>query len=119
LEGKAVNITDTSLAGIQRLCEKFSFSDCAAKPAEFRPLIGSKEAEDADARGRIAALEEKAKQHDGAIAVLQNKFTQLSTDFGRFAGEVSALPSAIAGMRALFGEVSALKAQIAEQLSTR
>jgi hypothetical protein len=78
-----------------------------------------KETENADIRGRTAALKEKTKQHDGAIAVLQKKFTQLSEDFGRFAGEVSALLSVTAGMQTLFGEVSALKAQIAEQLSTR
>jgi hypothetical protein len=46
-----------------------------------------KETKNADARGRIATLEENAKQHDGAVAVLQNKFTQLSTDFGRFTGK--------------------------------
>jgi hypothetical protein len=72
-----------------------------------------------DARGRLARLEEKAKQQDGPIAVLQNKFTQLSTDFGCFAGEVSAPPSAPAGMQTLIGEVCTEKAQIAKQLSTR
>jgi hypothetical protein len=47
-----------------------------------------KEIEEANARGRLAVIEEKAKQHDNAIAVLQNKFKQLSTDFECFAGEV-------------------------------
>jgi hypothetical protein len=40
-------------------------------------------------------------------------------DFGLFSGEVSTLPSATVEMRTLFGEVSALEAQIAEQPSTR
>jgi hypothetical protein len=56
-----------------------------------------KEIEKSDARGRIAGLEEKAKRHDRAIAVLHNKFT-LDTDVGRFAREASALPFAAAGM---------------------
>jgi hypothetical protein len=49
-----------------------------------------KEAEtgDADARGRIAALKEKANQHSHVIAMLQDKVTQLSTDVERFAGQV-------------------------------
>jgi hypothetical protein len=34
-----------------------------------------KETENTDARGRISALEEKAEQHDGAIAVLSDKLT--------------------------------------------
>jgi hypothetical protein len=96
LEGNAVEITDTNFTGLQRLCEEFGFSDFAAKLSEFRPSTGFQEAADADARGRIAALEEKAKRHNRDIAVLQDKFERLSTDFGRLSGEVSALRSAAA-----------------------
>jgi hypothetical protein len=53
------------------------------------------EAEDANARGRIGFLEEKSNQHDHDIAMLQTEVTQLSTDFGRLVGEVSALRSAL------------------------
>jgi hypothetical protein len=49
------------------------------------------EVEDANARGRIATLEEKANQHDRDIAILQTEVRQLSTDFERLVGEVSAL----------------------------
>jgi hypothetical protein len=92
-----------------------------------RPLKSLKEAEDVDAHGRIAALEEKADQHDCAIAVLQSKLKQLSTDIGRLVGEVSTLRSAAMEMRTLSGDVSGLKEQIAaglrervvEQLSTK
>jgi hypothetical protein len=49
---------------------------------------------------------------------LQNKVTQLSTDFGRFVDEVSALRSASAGIQTLSEEVSALKAQITAMSST-
>jgi tRNA pseudouridine-54 N-methylase len=44
LEGKAVNIMDTNLSGLRRLCEELSFSDFAAKLSEFRSLIVLKEA---------------------------------------------------------------------------
>jgi hypothetical protein len=116
LEGNAINITDTNFTELQRLCEEFGFSEIAAKFSEFRPLMDFKEAEDADARGRIAALEEKANQHSHIIAILQDKVTQLSTDFGRLVGEVSALRSPAAGIQTLSEEVSALKAQIAQKL---
>jgi hypothetical protein len=43
---------------------------------------------------------------------VQFEVTQLSTDFGRLVGEVSALRSAAAGIQTLSQEVSALKAQI-------
>jgi hypothetical protein len=93
LEGKEVEITDANFTGLQRLSEEFGFSECAAKLSEFRPSTGFQEAADADSRGRIAALEER---HDRDIAVLRDKLRQLSTDFGRLAGEVSALRSAAA-----------------------
>jgi hypothetical protein len=66
-------------------------------------LMKLKEAEDADARERIAALEEKAGQHDGDSVVLQDKFRQLSTDFGSCLGEVLTLRSAAVGMRGTLG----------------
>jgi hypothetical protein len=96
LEGKEVKFTDTNFTGLQRLCEEFSFSEFAAKLSKFRRSMGFQETEDADARERIAALEERVNQHDCAIAVLQDKFTQLSTDFVFLAGEVSALRFAAA-----------------------
>jgi regulator of replication initiation timing len=49
--------------------------------------------------------------------MLQDKVTQLSTDFGRLVGEVSALRSAAAGIQTLSEEVSALKMQIGQKLS--
>jgi uncharacterized protein YdcH (DUF465 family) len=75
------------------------------------------ESEDADSRGRIAALEEKSNQHSHVIAILQDKVTQLSTDFGRLVGEVSALRSASAGIQTLLEKVSALKTQIEQKVN--
>jgi hypothetical protein len=117
LKGNAIKITNTNFTELHRLCDEFGFSELAAKLSEFRPSMDFKEAEDADARGRIAALKEQSNQHSHLIAMLQDKVTQLSTDFGRLVGEVSALRSAAAGIQALSEEVSALKTQIAQKLN--
>jgi hypothetical protein len=55
---------------LQRLCEEFGVDESVAKLSESRPSTGLKETENADARGRITVLEEKAKQNDCTIAVL-------------------------------------------------
>jgi hypothetical protein len=119
LEGNAINITDTNFTELDRLCEEFSFTELAEKLSEFCPSMDFKEteAEDADGRGQMAILEEKSNQHSHVIAILQNKVTQLSTDFWRLVGEVSALRSASAGIQTLSEEVSALKTQIAQKLN--
>jgi FtsZ-binding cell division protein ZapB len=117
LEENVINITNTNFTEFHRLCDEFAFSEIAAKLSEFRPSMDFKEVEDSDARGRIAALEEKVNQHSHIITMLQDEVTQLSTDYGRLAGEVSPLRSAAAGIQTLSKEVSALKTQIAEKLS--
>jgi hypothetical protein len=85
------------------LCEEFDFSELAVKLSEFRSLMDFKDAEgetegeakaevdNANAYGRIASLEEKANQHSQVNAMLQDKVAQLSTDFRRLVGEISAL----------------------------
>ena len=71
LEGNAIKITNTILTELDRLCDAFGFSELAAKSSDFRLSMNFKErereAEDADARGRIAA------QHSHVIAMLQVK----------------------------------------------
>jgi hypothetical protein len=91
LEGKAINITDTNVTELHRLCNELGFTELAAQLSEFRPSMDFKEAEDANARGRIATLEEKANQHDQVIATLQTEVKKFSTDFELLVGEVSAL----------------------------
>jgi uncharacterized coiled-coil protein SlyX len=121
LEGNAINITNTNLTEFDRLCKEFGFSELSAKLSEFRPSMRFKETEseteDADSRGRIAALEEKVNERDYVIAVLQDKVTELFTDFGRLVSEVSSLRSAAAIIETLSAEVSVLKTQIVEQHS--
>jgi hypothetical protein len=114
LDGNAIKITDTNYTELERLCNEFCFTELAAKLSEFRPSLDLKEAEteDADARGRIAVLEETTNQHSHVIAILEDKVTELSTDFGRLVGDVSSLRSAAAGIQILSEEVAALKTQI-------
>jgi hypothetical protein len=126
LEGKAMKITNTNFRELERLCEEFGFDELAAKLSKFLPSKELHEAEDSNARERIAALEEKTEQSGHSIAILQNELKFLTTDFGRLAGEVSALRSAVVGIETLSGEVSCLKTQIekilrdpvSQQLST-
>jgi uncharacterized coiled-coil protein SlyX len=114
-----MNMTDTNVTEHQRLCEEFGFTQVAAKLSAFRLSMDFKEtkAEDANARGRIASLEEKANQQSHVIAILQYKVTQLSTDLGLLVEEVSALRSAAAGIETLSEEVSALKMQIGQKVN--
>jgi hypothetical protein len=120
-EGITIKTTDTNFTELDRLCKEFGFSELAAKLSEFRPSMDFKEreTEDADSRGRIAVLEEKTNQHSHFIAILEDKVSQVSTDFGRLVSEVSALRSASAGIQTLSEEVSALKKQIAQKLNDR
>jgi hypothetical protein len=85
LDGNAINITDTNSTELQQLCDEFGFTELAIKFSEFRPSMDFQEAEteDVDACGRIAVLEKKANPHSHVIAILQDKVTELSTDFGR------------------------------------
>jgi hypothetical protein len=71
----AIKITDTNYTELEQFCEDFGFMELAAKLSEFRPLMDFKESEDADARGRIAVLEEDSNQHSHVIAILEDKVT--------------------------------------------
>jgi hypothetical protein len=111
-EGNAINIMDTNFTELDRLCDEFGFSELAVKLSEFCPSMDFKEAEDADARGRIAVLEEESNQHSHVIAILQDKVTQLSTDFWCLVSDVLSLQSDTAGMQTHSENVSAQKTQI-------
>jgi hypothetical protein len=69
--------THTHFTELPRLWEQFRFSEIAAKLSEICPSMGFKEAEDADTRGPIAPLEEKANQPDHVIAILEDKVTAI------------------------------------------
>jgi hypothetical protein len=95
LEGKAITITTANFTGLQLLCDEFGFSEIAAKLSEFRSSSDLNKPEDSNTLPRIAFLEETLHQHSQLIAILQNEFRQLSTDFGRLVSEVSALKAQI------------------------
>jgi hypothetical protein len=82
VEGNAINMTDTNFTEVQRLSDEFGFSQFAANLSEFRHSMDFKEVEDADARGRISALEEKSNRHFHVILIFQNNVTQLSQILG-------------------------------------
>jgi hypothetical protein len=95
LKGNGINLTDTNFTELGRLCDEFDFTELAGKLSEFRFLMGFKAgeataeakaesesgSENADARERIAALEEKANYYCHVIAILHNEVIQFSTDF--------------------------------------
>jgi hypothetical protein len=119
LAGNAIKITDPNFIKLEEFC----FTELAAKLSNFPLSINftereaETEAEDVNARGRIAILEEKANQHSNVNAMLQNEITQLSTDFGCFVDEVSSLRSAAARIWPLSEEISVLKTSIEEELN--
>jgi hypothetical protein len=89
LSGKSVQITTTNLKGLQQLCDEFGFSTFASKLSSFHPSIDFTESE---AHNRIAALEEKAKQHTHTIAFLQDRLLRLAREVSTLqtlSGEVS------------------------------
>jgi uncharacterized coiled-coil protein SlyX len=106
LEGNTIEITSANFSGLTQLCEEFGFERLRGKLSEF-PLRPGTAAEEAEARMRIAALEEKAEQHNRAIAMLKDQFVQLLADIGQLAG----------GMGALSDEISAEQSQIGADLS--
>jgi hypothetical protein len=112
LKGNAIKITEAHLTKCQCLCEEFGFSELSAKLSGFCSSTEFEGAEDADAGGRIAALTEKANQHDYEISTVEDKVTQLSTNFEGFVVKVSTLRSASTGIQALPEGVSTLKTQI-------
>jgi hypothetical protein len=95
LEENAINIPNTNFTELDRLCEEFGVMGIGGTPSDLLSLMDFKDAEteakDVDARGRIAALEQKVNQHCHIIAISQNEVSRLSTDFGHFVGEVSVL----------------------------
>jgi hypothetical protein len=117
LEGNAIEITSANFSGLSQLSDEFGFSELRSKLSESPPLH---EVEDAEARSRIAALEEWAHRRDGDIAGFQAKFTRLETDIGRLASEVAALRSAPSDRipQNLSKEVTRLQSDVSAEKAT-
>jgi hypothetical protein len=75
-----------------------------------------KETEEAEARGRIAALEVEMEQHGREIALSQSELRQLAMDFGRLPGEFSMLRSEVSDLKTQIA--TGLRDPVTQQLST-
>jgi hypothetical protein len=73
-----VEVTDANFTGFQGLSEGFRFDEFIWQLSQVPRFAELKHSE---ARLRMAALEEKTEHHDGAIAVLQDRSTQVAADF--------------------------------------
>jgi hypothetical protein len=103
LEGGAIEITSANLSGLSLLCEEFGFEELRSK------LSSQQEMEDAEARVRIAALEEWAQRWDRDIAVFQAKFARLNAEVERLASQLRSGGAEVTRVR---GDGSGLKAAV-------
>jgi hypothetical protein len=95
LEGGAIKITNANFVGLSLLSTEFGFNGVTKQLSEFRSSAAfAGEVADAEARERIAALEEQARA--------------LREGQARLEAEAARASSAVEGLRA---EVSALKAR--------
>jgi chromosome segregation ATPase len=108
--GSDVQITSENFSGLSHLCEEFGFRSLSTKLSAFRDSPAFKDAADAEARGRISALEERDSQQERRLAALEAKQLQLAADLARVASEVRA--SAEAAQRQLCGEVERLQSEV-------
>jgi hypothetical protein len=115
LEGGGTEITNANFAWLSLLCAEFGFEAFAARLSEFRSSAAfAGEVADAEARARIAALEERAHARDKDVAALQAEVARLSAAVNGGEAQARVLregqaraSAAVEGLRA---EVSALKA---------
>jgi hypothetical protein len=103
LDGNAIKINDPNFIELEQFCEDFDFTELGVKLFDFRPSMNftegatASEAEakaeaeaevktetevnDVDARGRIAAHEEKANQHSAVSAGTGRSVAQFANHF--------------------------------------
>jgi hypothetical protein len=98
LAGNPIEVTSANFSGLSRLSDEFGLTDLRSKLSESPPL---QEAEDAEARARIAALEGWAHRRDCNIADFERKFTRLEMHFGRLRSDISALKAALDALPAV------------------
>jgi hypothetical protein len=64
LEDKPMNIKDRNFLGLSQLSEGFGFQALLTKLSSYRRSAGLSDAQTAECRSRISALEERAGQHE-------------------------------------------------------
>jgi hypothetical protein len=114
-----------------------NFSDTETELSEFPASIELKDADEAEVETETEKEAEDAESEDSDarqslkgrqintpttlrccdVAMLQNKVTELSTEFGRLGGAVSTLRSAAAGIQTLLEQICALKTRNAQELN--
>jgi hypothetical protein len=98
LEDKPINIKDRNFLGLSQLSEEFGFQALLAKFSSYRRSAGLSDAQTAECRSRISALEERAGQHERQLAVLQSglfpALRRFEADLARLASELEAFRDA-------------------------
>jgi hypothetical protein len=79
LDDGAIEITNANFAGLSLLSTEFGFDGLTAQLSDFRSSAAfAGEVADAEARARIAALEERALERDKDLARVQEEVARLS-----------------------------------------
>jgi hypothetical protein len=68
LEDKPMDIKDRNFLGLSQLSEEFGFQALLAKLSSYRRSAGLSDAQTAECRSRISALEERAHQHELSLS---------------------------------------------------
>jgi hypothetical protein len=103
IQGDAVEITAENACDLSLLCQEFGFAALAAK-------ISFHEARDLNARRRISALEDWAKQRDRELAILRGclaqlrdsalgRISRLEEDYARLSSRIPGIQTCTAELR--------------------
>jgi septal ring factor EnvC (AmiA/AmiB activator) len=90
LEDKSINIKDRNFPGLSQLSDEFGFQALSMKLSAHRRSLGLSDAQTAEVRSHISALEECAGEHKGQLAALQSALRRVEADLARFASEFEA-----------------------------
>jgi hypothetical protein len=98
LEDKSINIKDRNFPGLSQLSEEFGFQALLAKLSAHRRSPGLSDAQTAECRSRISALEERTGQHEDQLAALHSALfpalRRFEADLARLASELEAVRDA-------------------------
>jgi hypothetical protein len=90
LEDKPIDIKDRNFLGLSQLSEEFGFQALLGKLSAHRRSPALSDAQTAERRSRISALEERSRQHEDQFAALFPALGRFEGDLARLASEVEA-----------------------------
>jgi hypothetical protein len=94
LEDNSIDIKDRNFPGLSQLSEESGFQTLLAKLSAHRRSPGLSDAQTAECRSRISALEKRAGQHEDQLAALQlvlfPALRRFEADLERLASELEA-----------------------------